>query len=147
VVAGDGLRAGEMVEADAGEYAEEVKAPPPPEPEPPPPPPKPPPRPEVDKAEAARTFLAELRDELTRRRRYPVAAQRMGVTGSVTVSFVVRPDSTFAEVRVRRSSGHEVLDQAALGTVEEASGVLKWPPVLGDVPLRTSVVLRYEIGG
>jgi TonB family protein len=148
VVEGDGLRTGELVDAEVGEYEEEVKPEPPPPPPPPPPPkPKPKPKPEVDKVKLAREFLAELRIELMSKKRYPLAAQRMGVTGAVAVSFAVMPDSTFTGVKVKRSSGHDILDVAALDTVRRLSGKLKRPVELGDNSLRTSVVLRYELEG
>ena len=72
-----------------------------------------------------------------------MAAQRMGLTGSVTVSFVVGPDSRFRQVAVKRSSGHEILDRAALSTVSKLSGEVSRPAELGDTDLKTSVVLRY----
>ncbi len=145
VVAGDGLRTGEIVDAEVGEYSDEVEAAPPLPPPPPPPPPPPARKPEVDKAKLARTFLEALRGKLMQRKKYPVAAQRMGLKGDVIVSFVVRSDSSFSELRVKRSSGHDILDSAALETVRGLSGDIARPPELGDVPLRTSVVLHYQL--
>jgi protein TonB len=149
VVEGDGLRTGELVDAEVGDYEEEEVAP---EPEPPPPPhPPPPPRPEpvpkVDKVALARTYLAKLRSELMANKKYPLSAQRMGVTGAVTVSFVVCPDSSFSKIAIRRSSGHDVLDNAAITTVIKLSGKLRRPDELGPADLKTSVVLRYEMNG
>lgn len=149
VVEGDGLRTGELVDAEVGNY-EEAEPPLPPVAEPPPPPlpktkleaPS-----KVDKAGLARAFLSELRSELSNRKKYPLSAQRMGVTGAVTVSFVVAPDSSFTNIVVKRSSGHEILDKAAVVTVRELSGTLERPKDLGPINLKTSVVLKYEING
>jgi protein TonB len=149
VIEGEGLRTGELVEAEVGDYEEEVAPEPEPPPAPPPPPPKPKPRlePEVDKVTLARTYLARLRDELMDHKQYPLSAQRMGVTGAVTVSFVVGPDSSVSRIAVKRSSGHDILDKAALATVTELSGKLQRPEALGAGELKTSVVLRYELNG
>jgi protein TonB len=145
VVEEEGLRAAELVEAETGYYEEEV------EPEPPPPPPKPvpkpKPKPKVDKVKLVREFLAKLRGELMIKKKYPLAAQRMGVTGAVSVSFAVMPDSTFSDIKLKRSSGHGVLDAAAIDTIEKLSGKLPRPKDLGDIALKTSVVLRYELNG
>jgi periplasmic protein TonB len=150
VVEGEGLRTGEIVDAEVGDYNEEVA----PEPEPPPPPPPPPPpkpktkpEPKIDKVTLARTYLAQLRGELMSHKRYPLSAQRMGVTGAVTVSFVVDSDSSFSCIVVKRSSGHDILDKAALATVTELSGKIQRPAALGENELKTSVVLRYEMNG
>ncbi len=111
---------------------------------PPPPPPKAKPK-KVDKVKLARVYLGKLRSELMGRKKYPLAAQRMGVTGSVTVSFVVNSDSSFSNIVVKRSSGHQVLDGAAVATVTKLSGELQRPRELGKNILKTSVVLRYEL--
>lgn len=48
---------------------------------------------------------------------YPLAARRQGIEGRVLLDVHVRPDGTCAEVRIRASSGHRLLDQAALDAV------------------------------
>jgi protein TonB len=154
VVEGEGPRAAELTEAEVGQYAEtqevEAEAIPPPQQQPSPQPlPKraPPPAPKVDRVKVARQFLQSVRNAIAGAKRYPFRAQRMGISGSVAVSLVIQPDSQFSSVRVRRSSGHDVLDQAALATVCGLSGRLARPVELGDIPLRTSIVLRYALEG
>jgi protein TonB len=146
---GDGLRTSDLVEAEVGDYAEEAEPPPPPAPLPPPLKLKPKQEvPEVvDKVALTREYLALLRDKLATTKKYPLAAQRMGITGSVTVSFIVAPDSRFSNVVIRKSSGHGLLDNAAKAAVEDMSGKLPRPRVLGEIELKTSVVLRYELNG
>jgi protein TonB len=48
---------------------------------------------------------------------YPLAARRRGVEGRVLLSAHVHADGACAEVRLKRSSGHALLDQAALDAV------------------------------
>jgi protein TonB len=48
---------------------------------------------------------------------YPLAARRRGFEGRVLLSAHVRDDGTCIEVRLRQSSGHALLDHAALGAV------------------------------
>jgi protein TonB len=50
---------------------------------------------------------------------YPMVAKRLGIEGVVTLEVLVRPDGSPAEVKVRASSGHDVLDESALTTVRE----------------------------
>ncbi len=110
------------------------------------PPPPPPPAPRVDVAQLTREYLQKIREELGLRKVYPLAAQRMGAAGAVSLSFVVHPDGTFTDVRVKRSSGNDLLDRAALQTVASLSGKIHRPKQIGAHSLKTSVVLRYELG-
>jgi len=155
VVEGEGPRVAELTEAEVGEYAEtqevEPEPTPPPQQQPPPaaplPKPAPAPAPKVDRVKVARQFLQRVRNAIASAKRYPFRAQRMGISGSVAVSLVIQPNCHFSGVRVRRSSGHHVLDQAALATVRGLSGRLARPAELGGIPLRTSIVLRYALDG
>jgi protein TonB len=100
----------------------------------------------VDVVKLTRDYLQRIREELGIHKVYPLAAQRMGATGAVSLSFVVLPDGTFTDVRVKRSSGNDLLDQAAIQTVATLSGRIRRPGQIGPHPLKTSVVLRYELG-
>lgn len=48
---------------------------------------------------------------------YPLAARRMGLQGRVVLSVEVLADGTAGQINVLQSSGHEVLDRAALESV------------------------------
>jgi len=148
VVQGDGLRTGDLVEAEPGDYSdapEEPVAAPEPEPAPEVPLPPPPTKPKVDRVKLTRAFLARVRGAMAARKTYPFSAERMGIAGAVSVSFIIQPSGSFSSISIRRSSGHTVLDDAALQTVRSLSGQFPRPEEIGDVPLRTSVVLRYAL--
>jgi protein TonB len=49
---------------------------------------------------------------------YPLAARRQGIEGRVVVQAVVPPSGESAHVDVVRSSGHAVLDRAALAAIK-----------------------------
>lgn len=48
---------------------------------------------------------------------YPLAARRQGIEGRVLLAAHVRADGACAEVRLKQSSGHGLLDRSALDTV------------------------------
>lgn len=50
---------------------------------------------------------------------YPVLARRRGFEGSLVLMFEIRDDGTCGEIRVLESSGHEILDEAAVGAVRK----------------------------
>jgi protein TonB len=67
---------------------------------------------------------------------YPLAARRRGAQGRVVLSVHVGADGASEEVRLKRSSGHAVLDGAALQTVQRWRFV---PARRGDTPVESWV--------
>ena len=69
--------------------------------------------------------------EAARRNRppYPTVARENNWTGDVVLEIVVRADG-HAELGLRRSSGHAVLDKLALDTYQQALRVVPVPPAL-----------------
>ena len=55
---------------------------------------------------------------LNNRLTYPLAARRMGVQGRVVLNVEVLAEGMVGKINIRQSSGHEVLDQAALESVK-----------------------------
>lgn len=59
-------------------------------------------------------YYALLRRRLQEALRYPPAARRSGVSGTVELRVVITPDGTVSSVTVAKSSSHRILDEAAL---------------------------------
>jgi len=49
---------------------------------------------------------------------YPKRAREMGWEGTVMLRMEVTADGTVGDVKIRKSSGHDVLDQAAIATAK-----------------------------
>lgn len=63
---------------------------------------------------------------------WPQAALAAQQTGTVTLSFLVAKDGSVADAKVRKSSGHPALDEAAVDgirTCRFVAGVVKGEPV------------------
>ena len=58
---------------------------------------------------------------------YPDEARRRELAGSLLLDVALRPDGAVAEITVRRSSGHKVLDDAAVRIVELAAPYAPFP--------------------
>jgi protein TonB len=76
---------------------------------------------------------------------YPMVARRLGMEGVVLLDVLVVADGHAADVRVQQSSGHPVLDEAALTTVRR-----EWrfvPARRGGVPVesRVTVPIRFRL--
>jgi len=61
-------------------------------------------------------------------KQYPLLAVRLSQEGTTTVRFMVNIDGSVSNVQIARSSGHEMLDQAAIG----CSSAWRYRPALED---------------
>jgi periplasmic protein TonB len=67
----------------------------------------------MDEARSSPAWLAGVNEWLLAHRSYPEMARRLGQEGAVGVRFTVDRDGRVLNVSLVRSSGSEVLDQAA----------------------------------
>ena len=140
VVESEGSRIGELVDAEVGDYDHEapaeavaqepVQAPPPPR---------------VDVRKLTRDYLADLRRLLADNLHYPLSAQKMGINGRVQVSFSIDEHGKFHDIMLKKSSGYESLDKAAIQTLNNMSGRLKRPSEIGSQRIKTSIALRFDL--
>ncbi|QWR78221.1 energy transducer TonB [Candidatus Magnetomonas plexicatena] len=84
-----------------------------------------------------------IRDMVMKRVSYPFSAKKMGISGKVTVSFVVAESGCVEELKVEESSGHGVLDDSAISAVKQAAPFPK--PVL-SVKIVLPITYRLENG-
>jgi protein TonB len=68
---------------------------------------------------------------------YPQAAKEQGLFGSLILHVAIKADGELEGVRVVRSSGHEVLDAAAIRIVELAAPYAPFP---ADIEAETDVL-------
>ncbi|GMO21533.1 MAG: hypothetical protein Pg6A_08640 [Termitinemataceae bacterium] len=72
---------------------------------------------------------------------YPAQARRTGVEGRTEVAFILEAAGTVREVRLRRSSGSAILDEAACQTVSRAA---PYPPPHAEIQLIIPVVFSLR---
>lgn len=63
-------------------------------------------------------YLARLRERVQQSLRYPLAARRRGLSGTVLVEIVIRPDGVISGVAVADPSSHAILDDAAVEAIK-----------------------------
>lgn len=89
------------------------------------------------------TFRTELARHIARFQRYPKAAERQHLQGTVGTVFSIGRDGKLLGVWVKSSSGQAVLDQAALDTIRRAQPLPPIPPALPDT-LKVEVALGFD---
>ena len=67
---------------------------------------------------------------------YPDEARRRQLSGALLLDVALNPDGSVQEITVRRSSGHKVLDDAAVRIVKLAAPFARFPPdILKEVDI------------
>ena len=99
---------------------------------------------------AAKADYGWLADSLRRRlaeiKRYPSAARLNGWEGKVVLRAVIRADGHLSEVRVHKSSGHEVLDNAAMEAIRLVCP-LHMTNEMAVAEVAVYVPMVYSLGG
>jgi protein TonB len=76
---------------------------------------------------AESNYKGKVRSKVQRHFRYPKAADRAGIRGTVQVSFTILANGGVSGARISKSSGSPVLDEAALNAVRGAEPFPKIP--------------------
>ncbi|WP_414708532.1 energy transducer TonB [Ralstonia sp.] len=76
---------------------------------------------------------------------YPAEARRMRIEGSAVVSGVIEPDGSISGVRIKRSSGNALLDEAAVQAVRSMACAPFKDPKTGQ-PMRVPFSRPFAFG-
>ena len=77
-------------------------------------------------------FQKTLLAHIARYRRYPEAGRLNRLQGTAQVMFAMRRDGTVKDIWIRNSSGHDLLDAAAIDTIRKAEPLPRIPSELPD---------------
>jgi protein TonB len=86
-----------------------------------------------------------VQDWLAQHRHYPRAARRSGAEGTVWVRFVLDRAGALQGSEILESSGHAVLDRAALELLERASPFPALPPELTTDEIELVLPIEYDL--
>lgn len=89
-------------------------------------------------------FLRRIHAKIAEAREYPPNAITLGLQGTATVKLIVMPDGHAHALRIRKSSGHDMLDDAALEAVQKVLP-LKPPPEAGNRPLELDIPISFAL--
>jgi len=89
-------------------------------------------------------YLRRFRERVADALVYPLGARREGLKGTVELYVRLEADGRVSDVRVVRSSSHEILDQAALETIRRV-GPLPFPESLPRRPLLIRIPLVFQL--
>lgn len=97
--------------------------------------------------EAVFRYQDMVKRRLEQAREYPFWAKKQGLEGQVQVSFVVFPDGSSAGVKILNSSGSQVLDRAAVRSIERASPFPRFPEKITSSQMQMEFSMIFRLGG
>lgn len=89
-------------------------------------------------------FLRVMHRKIADAQEYPPNAIKLGLQGTATVQFILMPDGNAQALRIRKTSGHGMLDEAAVETIQRVLP-LKPPPEAGDRPMELNIPISFAL--
>ncbi|KFB09642.1 energy transducer TonB [Nitratireductor basaltis] len=93
---------------------------------------------------AKASYSHKLLRHVERRKRYPRQAASQRISGATRLSITINRSGGLVAARVSGSSGHRILDDAALSTARRAAPYPRPPEGVGGSTISFSVTLRYK---
>jgi len=91
-------------------------------------------------------FIDELYEMLDKNKKYPRMAKRRHLEGICCVGFTLCKDGTIKDIVLTRSSGHKILDKAALKLIESLKSYKPIPETVSKVSLNLEIPIKYKRG-
>ncbi len=91
-----------------------------------------------------RKYLKRVRKRIDQEKAYPFTAQQMRWEGSTLIKFTVSPEGELLQIRIDRTSGHLILDEAAEAAVHKAFPVVP-PKNLFAQPVEFKIPVMFEL--
>ena len=92
-----------------------------------------------------RGYYKNLNSLMSTRRDYPRSAPRLGLEGTVLVEMVINNKGRILSVKLAQSSGHEVLDQAAIAQVHKIGKVPSIPNQIKRNSMTFRIPFEYRL--
>lgn len=96
-------------------------------------------------AAAQADYFSALQAHLARFKQYPSRARSRNQEGVVMLYFAINANGVLVASRIHQSSGHALLDEAALEMVQRASPMPAIPPDLERVSLELVVPVQFYL--
>jgi protein TonB len=96
-------------------------------------------------ADGLRSYRLALAREAKRHKRFPTRAIEAGWNGTAEVRILVSADGIAPDARLAKSSGHDVLDEAALDMLRNALPTTPVPPSLRGRTFVVDLPVVFEL--
>lgn len=95
--------------------------------------------------EAMLRYQDMVKQRIENARKYPPSAKRQGIEGTVYINFVVLSNGLSQDIKIIRSSGSNILDEEAVGTIKRANPFPSVPKEIGAPFVRMEVAIVFAL--
>lgn len=90
-------------------------------------------------------YLSIVRQKIEEKKEYPVFARNQGIEGTVRLRVTISSNGQIDEIKIVKSSGEKILDQAAVSTITKASPFPSFPEDLKTSSMQVELSLVYTL--
>jgi len=86
-----------------------------------------------------------IKQKIEENKRYPLLARNKGIEGLVWLKFVILRNGQLKDIKVVKSSSHQILDKAAIESIKKANPFPPFPEEIRERSLTMSICLCFEL--
>ena len=90
-------------------------------------------------------YKAQILSHIKKHRRYPLAAQRRGIKGTVNVDFLLYRDGTLGYIKVTKKSKHQILNNAAIESIKAGEPYPPFPSGMQEKSIMIGVPITFNL--
>ena len=92
-----------------------------------------------------KAYLANVRLQIERHKEYPFWARRYGIEGKVIVAFSLKRNGQLEGLKIEKSSGYSLLDEAALKTIKRTAPFPAFPSGLNKNMITLQIPIYFHL--
>ncbi|MGA1865204.1 MAG: energy transducer TonB [bacterium] len=90
-------------------------------------------------------YKAQILSHIKKHRKYPPAAQRLGIKGTVNVDFLLYRDGTLGNIKVTKKSRHQILNNAAIESIKAGEPYPPFPSGMQGKYILIGVPITFNL--
>ncbi len=92
-----------------------------------------------------KNYLNTIRRRIEARKNYPFMARRMGIEGRVITEFTIDKNGGLLGLKIKRTSGYTILDQAAINAIKDAAPFPPLPHNISKVKITIILPIWFQL--
>ncbi len=92
------------------------------------------------------SYLSLIRKKIEKNKKYPIIARKMGIEGVTNIEFTIRKGGLISNLKILKSSGSSILDNAAINAIKLTSPFPQIPAKLklNKITLKLSLIFKLD---
>lgn len=86
-----------------------------------------------------------IKQKIEENKRYPLLARNKGIEGKVWIKFEILKNGNVKDIKIVKSSHHQILDKAAIESIKKANPFPPFPEGLKESSLIINICLRFQL--